>query len=95
MSISKMDKKCRNCRYRDVCNHKRLVAMAATKLENDTTSRGLRSKTTILDGLDSGDKIEKLKNDIEIAISNIPASKIALSKSISDAIGVKQVMKGW
>lgn len=90
MSISKMDKKCRNCRYRDVCNHKRLVAMAATKLENDTTSRGLRSKTTILDGLDSGDK-----NDIEIAISNIPASKIALSKSISDAIGVKQVMKGW
>ena len=64
MSISKTEKKCRNCRYRDVCNRKRLVAMAEAKPKNsitmssNTASRGKRSKCLIIDEAISNDAID-------------------------------------
>lgn len=64
MSISKTEKKCRNCRYRDVCNRKRLVAMAEAKPKNsitvsfNTVSRGKRSKNIVIDEVISNDAID-------------------------------------
>ena len=63
-----------------------MVIMATTKSESSTVS---------LDSFDCGDKIEKLKNNTEIIISHIPASKIALEKSITNAIYMNKIIKGW